>query len=201
MGHAMRLGKYRSWIPKKSLPVEADALWYVLMGPENYELDIFKDWNATARHRIVYLYDTLEPQFPLIRRLFSDDTFNVRITSFNDAVPYLEQLTGKKWYSIEQGVPSDLFSCESEADRTIHFSSYGRRYPDFHKALQDFCKQNQLYYDFTTHNGKHPTAPEEDLYRQYAWHISHSIFTISWPVEFTNPQRAGRLKPLTCSWF
>jgi hypothetical protein len=67
--------------------------------------------------------------------------------------------------------------------------------------LQDFCKQNQLYYDFTTHNGKHPTAPEEDLYRQYAWHISHSIFTISWPVEFTNPQRAGRLKPLTCRWF
>ena len=31
--------------------------------------------------------------------------------------------------------------------------------------------------------------------------MSHSLFTISWPVELTNPQRAGKLRPVTCRWF
>jgi hypothetical protein len=116
-------------------------------------------------------------------------------------LPDLEFLTGKKWFAIEQAVPEDLFTPVPIEKRSIHFSSYGRRFPEFHRVLLAFCKAHDLYYDFTTHDGKHPTAPEEDLYRQYAWHLSQSLFTISWPVELTSPQRAGKLHPITCRWF
>ncbi|MBE7170987.1 MAG: glycosyltransferase family 1 protein [Williamsia sp.] len=201
MMHGMRWESARRLLPKKSFPVQADVIWYVLMGPENYELDLFTDWEKTARYRIAYIYDTLEPQFSLTKKLFSADSFNIRITSFDDAVPYLENLTGKKWHAIEQAVPGDLFAPVAPERKIIDFSSYGRKFPAFHDTLIQFCKSNGLYYDYTTHDVKHPTAPEEELYKQYAWHIRHSAFTVSWPVELTNPKRAGRLHPITCRWF
>lgn len=201
VGHGMRWQPARRLLPKKSFEPEGDVLWYILMGPENNELDLFKAWYHKAKYRIVYLYDTLEPQFTLIKHLFSNDLFNIRITSFNDAVPYLEQLTGNKWHVVEQAVPASLFTYVPPQNKLIDFSSYGRRFPDFHNALLEFCRSNRLYYDYTTHDARHPTAPEEELYRQYAWHLSHSKFTVSWPVELTNPRRAGRLHPITCRWF
>jgi hypothetical protein len=201
VGHGMRWDPARQYLPKKSFRVEADVIWYVLMGPENYELDLFKDWSINAKHRIVYLYDTLEPQFSLMKKLFSGEDFNIRITSFNDAVPFLQKLTGKSWQAIEQAVPAKLFKPIPAAEKVIDFSSYGRRFPVFHEALLDFCKSNGLYYDYTMHAVKDPTAPEDELYRQYAWHLTHSKFTVSWPVELTNPKRAGSIHPITCRWF
>lgn len=201
VGHAMRWDPARKLLPKKNFPVEADVLWYILMGPENFELDLFKDWNIKAKYRIVYIYDTLEPQLGLVKKLFSDNLFNICITSFNDAVSHLETFTNKKWHYIEQAVPVSLFRPIALAEKLIPFSSYGRRQGDFHKVLLEFCERNHLYYDFTTHSGASPTAPEYQLYKQYAWHLSHSMFTVSWPVELTNPRRAGRLRPITCRWF
>lgn len=201
VGHGMRWHQARRLLPKKSFKVKGDVLWYVLMGPENYELDLFKDWHIEAKHRIVYIYDTLEPHFNQIKRIFSSDLFNIRITSFNDAAPYLEQLTEKKWHVIEQAVPAALFTQVPVQEKGIDFSSYGRRFPAFHNVLLEFCHSNRLYYDYSTHDGQRPTAPEEELYKQYAWHLSHSKFTVSWPVELTNPKRAGRLHPITCRWF
>ncbi len=109
-GHGMRWDPVRSLLPKKSFRVEADVIWYILMGPENFELDLFKDWDINAKYRIAYIYDTLEPQFGLVQKLFSDDRFNIKVTSFHDAVPYLEALTKKKWHAIEQAIPEALFS-------------------------------------------------------------------------------------------
>jgi hypothetical protein len=200
-GHNMRFDAARQVFPKKPLRVEADVIWYILMGPENYELDLFTGWELNAKHRIVYLFDTLEPQFILTKKLFSNNLFNIKITSFNDAELALEKLTGHKWQTIEQAVPATLFSSVPLTEKLIHFSSYGRRLPEFHNALLEFCSLNNLYYDYTTHNGQNPAAPEEELYKQYAWHLNHSLFNVSWPVEITNPARAGKLNPITCRWF
>jgi hypothetical protein len=201
VGHQMRWDPARKLLPRKPLDVEADVIWYILMGAENYELDLFKDWHKHAKHRIVYLFDTLEVQFDLTQKLFSDDLFNIRITSFEDAVEHLQTITGKRWHAIEQAVPESLFHTVAEKEKVIGFSSYGRRYPRFHEALLEFCQQNNIYYDYTTHDGNHPAAPPDELYYQYAWHLSHSMFTVSWPVEMTHPARAGRLHPITCRWF
>lgn len=200
-GHGMRWDNLRSILPKKSFKVEADVIWYILMGPENYELDLFKDWEHKARYRIVYLFDTLEPQFSLVKKLFSSQDFNICITSFKEAVDELESATGKKWHAIEQAVPESLFNYVPPENKLIDFSSYGRRLESFHNILIEFCKSNGLYYDYSTSGGGYYKASNEELYKHYAWHVSHSQFTISWPVELTNPHRAGRLSPVTCRWF
>lgn len=201
IGHGTRWSFVRSVLPKKKLEIDADVIWSILMGPENFELDLFKEWELKARYRIVYLFDTLEPQFPLIRKLFSDDRFNIRITSFHDAVPALESLTGRKWHAIEQAVPDFFFQNTPEEDRVIDFSSYGRRLPGFHEALKEFCEANKLRYEYSGKRDDKNGYSHDALYRKYAWDLTHSKFTISWPVEITNPKRAGKLNPVTCRWF
>ena len=199
-GHGMRFESVRTFLPHKKLPVKADVLWHILMCPENYELDFYTGWEQVPT-RIVYIFDTLEPHLPILKKLFSGNAFNILITSFHDAVPHLTQLTGKRWHAIEQAVPPETFYLVETPDKVIHFSAYGRRHTRFHHLLQEFCLHNNLYYDYSTHNGPNQWTDENELYRQYAWHIQHSIFTISWPVEITNPQRAGYFNPITCRWF
>lgn len=199
-GHGMRFSGFRNWLPKKSFDVQGDVLWYILMGPENYDLDLLKDWNKNS-YKVVYLFDTLEPQFELIKKLFSKKPFDLCITSFADAVPYLQALTGHQWHAIEQAVPEQIFPEVAVGERVIDFSSYGRRLERFHKILIDYCNANQLYYDYSMQASRNVQATAQEFYKQYAWHLSHSKFTISWPVELTSPARAGRLHPVTCRWF
>ena len=197
----MRRGKYRKHFPQQALPIKADIAWCILMGPENYRLDLYKDWAAGCKTKILYLYDTLPAQYPLIKRLFSNTTWDILITAFNDAVDDLEKLTGRKWHCVEQAADATLFQPVPFNEKLIHFSSYGRRYPVLHEVISSFCQANGLYYDYTTHDAKHPVVDAPELYKQYAWHLSHSVFTLSWPVELTNPARAGHLHPITCRWF
>jgi hypothetical protein len=135
-----------------------------------------------------------------MKELFSSGDFNIKITSFNDAKNDLDKLTGQQWHVIEQA-GTEVFQSVPFEEKLIHFSAYGRRLPAWHAVLMDFCKENNLYYDYSTHGGRYPTADPEQLYRQYAWHLNHSLFTLSWPVELTNPERAGHLHPITCRWF
>lgn len=201
VGQGMNKGKYRKYLPKVAFAPEADVLWVILMGPENYELDLYKGWEKSAAKKIVYLCDTLPFQMETIKRLFSNNNFDLCITAFEEAVPQLEKVTQRKWHGIVQAAPTELFVASPLEERKIHFSAYGRRFPVFHEALIDFCGQNNLYYDYTTHDGRHPTADARELYKQYAWHLSNSVFNVSWPVELTNPQRAGYLRPITPRWF
>lgn len=200
-GHGMKRSVYRKYFPKQALDLKADVAWSLLMGPENYRLDLYKDWETSCKTKILYLFDTLPAQYPLIKRLFSNNKWDILITSFNDAVDDLEKITGRQWHCSAQGTDEDLFPYVPLNERLIHFSSYGRRHPILHEVLKEFCLSKGLYYDYTTHDGKNSFVNAAELYRQYSWHISHSLFTVSWPVELTNPVRAGHLHPITCRWF
>ena len=201
MNQSMRLASVRKLIPKKRFQINADVIWCVLMGPENYKLDIFKEWNLVAKYRVVYLFDTFRHQLQCISRLFSNNIFNIKITSFNDAIPMLEEATGYKWHHIEQGADPVIFKPLQISERKIAFSSYGRKDLKMHENIKLFCKKKNLYYDFTTEINAVPIVDAQELYQQYAWHLCQSIFTISWAVEKTNPSRAKDLRPITCRWF
>ncbi len=200
-GQGMRRARYRRYFPKQNFTIEGDVAWHILMGPENYQLDIYKNWNKHFKIKILYIYDTLPFQYPLIKRLFSNGDWDLLITSLNDAVDDLKKITGRQWHFVEQAADSELFAFVPFEERKIHFSSYGRRYAPVHETVKEFCNSNGLYYDYTTHDGRHPITDAKELYRQYAWHLCNSFFTFSWPIELTNPQRAGHLHPITCRWF
>ena len=200
-GNGMNRDKYRKYFPKQKFQASGDVAWCILMGPENYLFDLYSSWAENFKVKILYLFDTLPGQYPLIKKLFSNNKWDILITAFNDAAEDLQKLTGRKWHVIEQAADDIIFSPVPFEQKNIHFSAYGRRYQPFHEALKEFCAVNKLYYDYTTHDARHPVVGAEELYKQYAWHINHSLFTVSWPVEFTNSQRAGHLHPITCRWF
>lgn len=202
-GHGTRHAWMRKFMkkPRLELPDNVDVLWSILMGPENYQLDLFKGWKGTSKAKVVYIFDTLPHQFPLIRKSFSEGAWDILVTSFDDAVPRLERSTGRKWNFVDQAVSMGDFKSAPFSDRLIAFSAYGRRDENVHKATMKFCREQGLYYDFMTHDRSQPSADPTTLYRQYAWHLTHSVFTFSWPVEHTNPMRSGEMSPITCRWF
>ena len=201
MGHGMSRGKYRYLLPKVKFAPEADVLWVVLMGPETFELDLYKGWQQSTKKKVLYLCDTLPKMMNTIKRLFSDNTFDVCMTAFEDSIPELEKITNHKWHCVMQAAPKDLFVPAPFKERLIHFSSYGRRFPPFHHALLEYCSRNKLYYDYSAHAKLPATADVNEIYKQYAWHLTHSLFNVSWPLELTNPQNAGNLRPITTRWF
>jgi len=200
-GQGMKRRALRSYFPKMHIEINADVCWYILMGPENFTLDLYKGWESNTGVKILYLFDTLPGQYELIKKITDSYTWDILITSFNDAVDDLQNLTGKKWYCVEQAADKYLFEPVQFEEKIIPFSSYGRRNLKVHEFVKEFCKNKGLYYDYTTLSSKFPLASSKELYYQYAWHMKHSLFTFSWPVEMTNPTRAGKLHPITCRWF
>ncbi|MDM9379622.1 glycosyltransferase family 1 protein [Chlorogloeopsis sp. ULAP01] len=201
IGHGTRYGKLREFIPRVEHNLEADVLWVILMGPENFLLDLFKNWDQNVGVKILYIFDTFERQLPSIRRVLASTNWDLAITSFHGAVPFLEEKTQRKWHAVAQGVKLDRFQPVTKEEKLISFSAYGRRLEKVHHSVKEYCLQTGNYYEYTTATSMQPQLDSQDVYRQYAWHLAHSFFTFSWPVELTNPKRVLTFSPMTCRWF
>jgi hypothetical protein len=201
IGHGTRYGNLRKFIPKVEYDLKADVLWVILMGPENFPLDLFKNWDQHVGVKILYIFDTFEGQLPSIRRVLHSTKWDLAITSFHGALPFLEEQTQHKWYVVPQGVKLDRFKPVVKEEKLINFSAYGRRLQKVHNSIKEYCLQTNKYYEYTTTTGLQPQLDPCENYRQYAWHLTHSFFTFSWPVELTNPKRVLTFSPITCRWF
>jgi hypothetical protein len=202
LAHGTRFAPLRRFAPQSSeLKIEADVLWMVLMGPEASALDLFRGWDAKVGYRIVYVYDTFEHQLGSLKRLAEAARWDLMITSFHGAVPMLERETGRPWIAVPQGVLLDRFAPVPAEKRDIGFSSYGRRLDAVNGAIDRWSDESGVYFDATVASGLNPKIASEYLYKQYAWHLRHSWFTVAWPVEVTSPERAAGLSPVTCRWF
>ncbi len=202
LAHGTRYAPLRRFVPKRGgFAVDADVLWLVLMGPESSWLDLFRAWDARVGYRIVYVYDTFGEQLESLRRLASAARWDLMITSFHGAVPMLRRETGRDWIAVPQGVKLDRFAPVPGDKREIGVSSYGRRVEPVHAALDRWSDETGVHYDATVAATLNPRVPSSYLYKQYAWHLRHSHYTVAWPVELTNPARAGSFSPVTCRWF
>jgi hypothetical protein len=190
------------WLPKARFRVEADVLWVVLMGPECYPLWLHRGLERHAGKKVLYLYDTFESQAGIIRDLLRRARWDLCVTSFPAAVPFLERETGREWLAVLQGVlPERFFPLPEGGEPAVAFSAYGRRVPSVHAAVREFTRERGLHYDYTVAAGLQPGLDPRENYQQYAWHLRQSWFTFSWPVELTNPGRARGFSPVTCRWF
>ncbi len=199
--HGTRYGSLRKFVPRVEYDLKADVLWVILMGPEDFPLDLFKNWQKNVGTKILYIFDTFESQLPIIRRVLQSAKWDLAITSFHSALPFLTEHTQQKWYAVAQGVKLDRFAPVSKAEKLIGFSAYGRRLENIHSSVQKFCLQTGKYYEYTTTTSPQSLINPLENYHQYAWHLKHSFFTFSWPVELTNPQRVLTFSPITCRWF
>lgn len=204
-GQRSPLGTRWAWrrrlAKRERLEINADVLWVVCMGPENHLLDLIDLRLPKGAKKILYLFDTLPNQLESIRYACKDIEWDLLVTAFPDAVEWLSRWTGLRWHWVAQGVLPERFPAAPVNQRLIGFCSYGRRVESVHRQVNDWAIARNVAYDFQTSAKVRADVPCDDLYRQYAWHLGHSLFSICWPVETTHPTRAGFLKPLTCRWF
>jgi hypothetical protein len=202
IGHGTRYSELRKLIPKAEHALRGDVLWAVMMGPESYALDLFKNWDRDVGIKILYLFDTLENQIASIRRVLKSTHWDYTFTSFAGAVPFLEAETDRRWLVAPQGVKLERFRPAPIEEKLIDFCAYGRRLENVHESIKRFCATAGKHYDYTTTTGAmQPRLDARENYRIYAWHLNHSIFNFCWPVEHTNPTRAKTFSPITCRWF
>ena len=199
--HGMRYAPLRKLLPKSQFNLKADILWVILMGAEDYSLDLYEKLGARSGFKILYLFDTFERQLPTLRTLLKSTDWDLTITSFRGAVPLLENATQRKWYDVPQGVMAGRFKPEPLEARLIDFSSFGRRHEVVHEGVKSFCKASAKYYEYSTSSGIRSNIDSQESYGHYGWHLAHSSFTFSWPVEVTNPSRVTNFSPITCRWF
>ncbi len=200
-GHATRYAPFRRLIRRTGFYPRADVLWAVFMGPEDYSLDVFTRWDRHVGFKILYLFDTMERQISSIRAILRSVKWDLTITSFSGALPFLEEQTQRRWFAVPQGVKLDRFHPAPAHHRLMDFSAYGRRLSAIHEGVKAFCAETGRYYDYTTTVRLAPGADPREQYEQYAWRMRHSAFTFCWPVETTNPSRVRSFSPITCRWF
>ena len=200
------IGTRHSWLRRfmtqGGFHPSADVLWAVLMGPEDYApLDVFNRWDRHAGFKILYLFDTMERQLSSIRAVLRSANWDLTITSFHGAVPFLEEQTQRRWFAVPQGVKLERFRPAAPQARLIDFSAYGRRLSNVHESIKRFCADTRHHYDYTTTTRLMPGIDPTEQYHQYAWRLRHSVFNFCWPVETTNPDRVRTFSPITCRWF
>lgn len=204
LAHGTRYAPLRRVVPKRPFLCQADVLWVPLMGPEDFQLDLFTGWNKLPKQKILYLFDTLPSQFSLIKKIVTSYNWDLLITSFSDAVESLTKITRRRWHCVPQGVNLNRFyprQWQKEELPPIFISSYGRRLESYHTEIKKWCLAHQHWYDYTTANSHRLSVPTQDNYQCLANHIGSSIFSVCWPMEIVDPPRAGGLSPITCRWF
>ena len=199
--HGTRYSGLRRFVPREGVELSADVLWVVLMGPENFTLDLYKGWDRHVGIKILYLFDSLDAHLKSIRRVLRATKWDFTSTAFHGAKPFLEEKTERQWHVVRQAVKLERFQPAPIEKRVIAFCSYGRRLERIHKAVKDYCSHNGRYYDYTTAASVQPQLDPREYYAQYAWHLAHSIFNFCWPVEVTNPNLIHGDSPITCRWF
>jgi hypothetical protein len=200
--HGTRYARLRPFVPKKAFALEADVLWVVLMGPENFTLDLFDGWDKNVGTKILYIFDTFECHLNSILRVLAATKWDYTFTAFQGAKTYLERHTGRRWHLVHQGVNLDRFSPVDIRDRSIGFCSYGRQLEKIHQSIKEHCSKTSTYYDFnTTLALLAPNVSPQESYARYAWHLGHSFFNFCWPLDLTHPGRVKTFSPISPRYF
>lgn len=201
IAHGTRLSGIRAWVPPARCELKADVLWVILMGPEAFTLDLFHDWERAAGFKILYLFDTMEKQLPSIRRVLQSARWDLTVTSFQGAIPFLEEHTQREWHCVPQGVKLERFHPADASRKVIDFCAYGRRLEKIHNSIKQDCFSTGKQYDYTIAASLQNQLDPVDCYQIYSWHLAHAIFNFCWPVEVTHPERVLSFSPITCRWF
>jgi hypothetical protein len=177
-----------------------DVVWYICMGPENYRFDLMYGIE-NIKNRVIYFFDTLPHQFSLIKKLKISRSFNIQISSFDDAINILERMANSKWHFIQQASSLEYFPKKSIAEKEIAFASFGRGNLMLNDIIQEFCDSHGLIFDRTHETSGQILTNNELLYKSYCRSLSNAVFNICFSVEHTDPNRSGVLSPITCRWY
>lgn len=196
-----RYSGLRKFIPKADYEIKAEILWVILMNPDNFSLDLFKNWDRHVGFKILYLIDTWEKHVPSIRRVLKSTKWDVTITAHGGAKRFLEEETQRSWRVVPLGVKLERFQPATREERQIGFCAYGRRLEQVHRSVKEYCSQTGKDYDYTIAAALQPQIDPSESYQIYAWHLTHSVFNFCWPMEVTNPGRVRSFSPITCRFF
>ncbi len=200
LGLGTNKSNLRLLIPSRHHQVKADVFWSVLMGPENFEFDINRIRLPQKCIRILYLFDTFPSQYKLVKYMTDHFYYDLLISSFQEALAPLSEVTERDWYFIPQAIPRVFLSDSTSRDRKFAFVSFGRKVSKVDDVIAQFCDTKKLAYVTTDQNAETGAMDELERYHNYADILNKAVFNISWGVRETNPLRSCGIDPVTARW-
>lgn len=155
----------------------------------------FPYFSLPAKLRMVWFYDAWENKLSEIEQAFRSHRINVAFVTSRQATEHLNGCGINRFraYWIPEAVTVADYPAKPLAERTIDVLQMGRRWDQYHDAINHFCRKENLVYLYEKRPGDiiFPTRA------QFLDALASSKISICVPSSITHPARSGKIATMT----
>ncbi len=148
-----------------------------------------------ARSRIIWMYDAWEDQLGPIETAMRTHRINVAFISSKQAAHHLDRcgIPNFRAYWLPEAVTITNYFSKPINERHIEVLQMGRRWDQYHDAIEEFCRRTNLVYLYEGQPGANIFAS----YQEYLEGLASSKISICVPSAITHPARSGKISTMT----
>jgi len=148
-----------------------------------------------ARLRMVWMYDAWESKLEESESAFRTHRISIAFVSSQQATEHLNGRGINRFaaYWVPEAVTVADYPSKPLAERRIDVLQMGRRWDEYHDAIEEFCRHQKLIYVYEKQAGDiiFPTRAE------FLDALASSKISICVPSSITHPARSGRIATMT----
>jgi hypothetical protein len=180
------------------LPISWNERNYLSVGyiaPHYLAYKTFPYFLVPSGLRLVWMYDAWENQLQKIATMFRDQKINIAFVSSLQATEHFNSLGMEQFksYWIPEAITSTNHQCKPFKQRQIDLLQLGRRWDQYHFAIEEYCRENQIRYLYEKVKGE-IIFPSRQAFIEG---LSDSKISICVPLAITDPARSGRISTMT----
>lgn len=170
-----------------------ENLFVVLMGCGGVYTK-FPLFAFASKHKILYLFDAWEPQFPEIKQMIENLKIDIVFFTYRQSLEYFRKaLPHVKSFWVPEGISLSEYYAMPYSQKDIDILHLGRRFDIYHSKIVNFCFENNLRYLYEKQRGKIIFPKRIDFIKG----LARSKISICVPSSITHPLRSGYISGLT----
>jgi hypothetical protein len=180
------------------LPISWNGNNYLSVGyiaPHYLAYKTFPYFLIPSGLRLVWMYDAWENQLQKIATMFRVQKINIAFVSSLEATEHFNSLEIEQFkaYWVPEAVTCTNHQWKPFKQRQIDVLQLGRRWDQYHFAIEEYCRENQIQYLYEKIRGE-IIFPSRQAFIEG---LSDSKISICVPSAVTHPARSGRISTMT----
>jgi hypothetical protein len=148
---------------------------------------------------MVWMYDAWENKLDEIENTFRVHRINVAFITSLQATDYFNSRDIERFaaYWVPEAVTVADYRFKPAAERRVDVLHMGRRWNQYHDAIEEFCRREEIVYLYE----KHPGEIIFPSRHQFLDALASSKISICVPSSITHPERSGKIATVTWRYF
>ncbi len=148
----------------------------------------------TSKHKILYLFDAWQPQFPKIKNMIENLKIDVVFFTYRQSCEYFRKTLPKiKCFWVPEGISFNEYYAMPYSQKDIDILHLGRKFDIYHNKILNFCSEINLKYFYEKERGKIIFPQRTEFIKG----LARSKISICVPSSVTHPLRSGYISGLT----